>query len=195
MLSYLKGRVIKKLNNGIILNVSSVGYKVFVNQKFLDSISTNQDLEIWTHHYVREDTLALYGFATFEELELFELLLSISGVGPKSAINALVVAAPAELVSSIACGDITLINQVSGIGKKTAERIVLELKDKVATIDFSFSADIKSSPGSANMSSDEIDALIALGYTIQQAREALSQIDSETTDSAERIRQALRLMR
>jgi Holliday junction DNA helicase RuvA len=190
MITYLRGQVLAKKQEAIIVQVSGIGYEVFVNQNFYAQVKIGDSIEVYTHQYVREDTLSLYGFRNLEELELFELLLSISGVGPKSALGVLAIASPAEIKNSIAQGEVALLTKVSGIGRKTAERIVLELREKLADFNFTSSAQ----PTSMSVGGDEIDALVALGYSLAQARQALSQVDPKITSSSERIKQALKFL-
>ena len=190
MISYLKGTILNKRKNFIILEVNGIGYQVFLNPTFFVELITGQPLEIYTHQHIKEDALDLYGFKNLEELEMFELLLSISGVGPRSALGILAVANPEELKISIGRGDSSLLTKVSGVGKKTAERIVLELRDKISHIEIVPSA----GGGSVDVSGDEIDALISLGYSLQQAREAMRAVDPQISNSSERIREALKKM-
>ena len=192
MLSFLRGKIIYKNQGFVIVDVRDVGYKVFVNSVNIVELKAGDEIEIFVYQYVREDILALYGFRSADELEIFELLLSISGVGPKSALGITAIASPDEIKQSIAAGDSTLLTKVSGIGKKTAERVVLELRDKIATLGISVGLP-KSSEG-MQVSADEIDALMALGYNLQQAREALKKVDPMFKTSGERIREALRKM-
>lgn len=189
MISYLKGEIIKKGENYIVLNVANIGYKIFVNENFLESLKKQDQVETYTHQHVREDSLDLYGFASEAQLDFFELLISISGIGPKSGLAALAIASVDDLKSTIAQADPSLLVKVSGIGKKTAERVVLELKDKVGYLP------IADGSQSKIIGSDEIDALMSLGYSMQQAREVLSQVDKKITDSGERIKQALKLIK
>lgn len=191
MLAYLKGIIIKKGANYIVLDVSNVGYKVFVGEKILSKKVKGDELILWTYQSVREDSLDLYGFTSEEELELFELLISISGIGPKSGLGVLAVASVVEIKESIASGDPHLLIKVSGIGKKTAERVVLELKDKMDKIGLPSGA----LGNGSSAGSDEIDALMSLGYNFQQAREALNKVDKSITDSGQRIREALKIIR
>lgn len=184
MISYLNGQIINKGNGFIILVVGNIGYKVFVNTSMYADFKTGQAVEIYTHQHVREDALDLYGFKNLEELEMFELLLSISGIGPKSALGVLAIGNVAEIKESIAQGDSSLLTKVSGIGKKTAERVVLELREKVGYL--------AAEKGGGSMAGDEIDALISLGYTLQEAREALKSIDPAIKESGLRIKQALK---
>lgn len=188
MVSFLKGKILNKGQNYIIAEVNNVGYKIFVNSGMLADFNIGADAEIYTHQYVREDALDLYGFRSLEELEFFELLISISGIGPKSALGVLAIAGVADIKDSIARGDSHLLTKVSGIGRKTAERVVLELREKIGkTINTGQQAG-----GSAG--GDEIDALMALGYSMQQARDALRSVAVEIKDSGERIRAALKFL-
>jgi len=192
MVSYLSGKILNKGSNYIILITGGIGYKVFVNNTMYADFNIGQEIEIYTHQHVREDSLDLYGFKSLEELEMFELLLSISGIGPKSALGVLAIASVQDIKESISCGDSALLTKVSGIGKKTAERVVLELREKIGSLKLE-TGNLKSGAGSA--SGDEIDALMALGYSMTQARDALRAIDPKIKDSGERIKQALKGIR
>ncbi len=187
MIAYIKGKVLNKGRGYVIVVAQDIGYQVFVNPTMITEISVGQSVELYTHHHVREEALDLYGFRLPEELEMFEMLLSISGIGPKSALGVLAIATVPEIRETIAQGDSSLLTKVSGIGKKTAERIVLELREKVAALDAG-----RRQAGGVSASSDEIDALMALGYSLQQAREALKSVDAETKESGQRIKEALR---
>ncbi len=188
MISYLAGKILNKGTGYAVLAVERVGYRVFVTPTHYAELSIGQEASIYTHQYVREDALDLYGFRNHEELELFELLISISGIGPKSALGVMSVAKIDDIKESIARGDSALLTKVSGIGRKTAERLVLELREKIAKLGRSsgLSGDAFSGSG------DEIDALVSLGYSIGEARGALQQVNPQITDSGERIRQALK---
>src|SRR5512140_3237923 len=122
MIAYLKGKLINKGKNYIIIDVADIGYQVFVNPVMYAELTIGDVLEIYIHHNVREDAETLYGFKNLEELEMFELLLSISGVGPKSALGVLSIAKVEDIKSAIVRGDATMLTKVSGIGRKTAER-------------------------------------------------------------------------
>lgn len=190
MISFLRGKIINKSLNYVIIDVHDIGYKVFVNSSLISELVEDELAEIYIHQHVKEDILALYGFKNLEELELFELLLSISGVGPKSAIGVLAIASASEIKNSISTGDSSLLEKVSGIGKKTAERVVLELRDKVGKL--RIGEKITGETAGMTASSDEIDALMALGYSLQQAREALRKVDPSIKDSGARIKEALK---
>ena len=190
MIAYLKGKIIAKTNTYLILEAGSVGYQVFAGENFLASLERGHEAEIYTHHRVREDASDLYGFANLEELELFELLLSVSGVGPKSALAVLSLASPHDIKEAIIRGDAGLLTKVSGIGKKTAERLVLELKNKVART----SLGTELVGGGLSGSGDELDALMSLGYAINEAREALNAVEPMITSSAGRVKAALKYL-
>lgn len=187
MISYLKGKIRHKGGCFAVVEVNNIGYQIFVSPLFYADLAAGAEMEFYTHQYVREDALNLYGFKSLTELELFELLLSVSGIGPRSALGVLSIASADDVKGSIARGDPALLTKVSGIGRKTAERVVLELREKVGKL-----AGSDGKAGSNLGSSDEIDALMALGYSLAQAREALNGVDNKLTDSGERIRQALK---
>jgi Holliday junction DNA helicase RuvA len=189
MISYLEGKIKNKGSNYLIILVNSIGYKVFVNNAVLEDVSLGEDKEIYIFQNVKEDALDLYGFKNMEELELFELLLSISGIGPKGALAVLSIASVSDIKNSISRGDSSLLVKVSGIGKKTAERVVLELRDKVGNLESGVEG---FESGADSAGSDEIDALMALGYSMNEAREALRKVAPEISDSGERIREALK---
>jgi Holliday junction DNA helicase RuvA len=188
MLSYLKGKIIRRGGNFVILNNADIGYKIFVGEGAAADLASANEAEFWLYQNIREDANELYGFSNYEKLEMFELLLNVNGIGPKSAMGIMTMINAEELKEAIATGDLAMLTKVSGIGKKTAERIVLDLRDKVG-----FLAPVEGSTSAAR--GDEIDALMALGYSLQQSREALGKIDKSITDSGQRIREALRTIK
>ena len=187
MISYIKGKIIFKNENFIIVSTGNVGYKVFVMS---DLNEIGQDIELFTYLNVREDALALYGFLEYKELELFEHLISISGIGPKAGMGILSLADPKTIKVAIAKGDSSILTRVSGIGKKTAERVVLELRNKFSSIEDDDVLQGKSKE--INDYADTIEALVSLGYSSAQAKKALSNIPAEIKDVSERIRLSLR---
>jgi len=190
MISYLRGRIINKSLNYAILEVAGVGYQVYAGENFLNELKVGAEVEVYTHHQVREEVSDLYGFKTMEDLELFTLLLSVSGVGPKSAMGVISMASANDIKEAIIRDDANLLTKVSGIGKKTAERVVLELKTKILR-----SGGVTTTINSSSLiGSDEIDALMSLGYTLNDARSALNLIDPTLTDSGERVKAALKKM-
>ncbi|MBI2446351.1 MAG: Holliday junction branch migration protein RuvA [Parcubacteria group bacterium] len=189
MISYLEGKIIEKNEKFFVINAGGVGYRIFSHQGILEKIpAISQNIGVWTHLYVREDTLDLYGFTEKEELEFFETLISISGIGPKSALGILEVAPVASLKQAIVSEDETFFTKVSGVGKKTAQRLILELKNKLAkTI-----MPIKGSD-SAEMA-EAMDALVSLGYKERDARKVLQEITKDIKGVEAKIKAALKIL-
>ena len=172
----------------MILNNADIGYKVFIGEGAVADLINEIEAEFWIYQNIREDANELYGFSDYQKLEMFELLLDVNGIGPRSAIGIMTIIGAEELKGAIATGDLAMLTKVSGIGKKTAERIILDLRDKVGFL--------APAAGSASaVRGDEIDALMALGYSLQQSREALGGVDKLITDSGKRIREALKTMK
>jgi len=188
MIAYLKGKIIAKPNNYLILETGGVGYQVFAGENFLAEIKIGEAVELYIHHRVREEASDLYGFKNLDDLNLFELLLSVSGVGPKSALAVLSLANSDDIKEAIVRGDASLLTKVSGIGKKTAERLVLELKNKVMRV----STGTSLVGGSSNGLGDELDALMSLGYAMNEAREALNLVEPAITSTSGRVKAALK---
>lgn len=188
MLVFLRGQVLAKPTGSVIIENNNLGYRVFVNEALLDSWTIGQTIELFIFHHLKEDAEDLYGFTSADQLALFELLLSVSGIGPKSALNILSLAEIGQLHQAIALGDEAMLTQVPGIGSKTAQRLILELKNKINTI--SFSSDLMDG-SRLTTQQDELEALISLGYGVVSARQALAKIDPQVTDSAERLKLAL----
>lgn len=189
MIAYLRGQIINKASGYVIVEVNGLGYQVFIGENLGNELKANTEVELYTHHQVREEANDLYGFKTIDDLSLFELLLSVSGVGPKSALGVLSLASADDIKEAIVRGDADLLTKVAGIGKKTAERLVLELKNKVMRVSSGTSLE----PAILG-SSDELDALMSLGYSLSEARTALNAVSSEVIDSGERVKAALKKM-
>ncbi len=183
MLAYLNGKILVKRENYIIVVVNGLGYKIFVAPKLIADLLG--EVELYLYQQIKEDGSALFGFKTVSELEFFELLLTVSGIGPKSALAILSLAKVEEIKEAIALGNADLLTTVSGIGRKTAERLVMELKNKISHL-----ATGETLGGEAR--GEELEALVSLGYSLSQAREALNKVEAKITDSGERIRQALK---
>lgn len=190
MIAYLKGKIVAKTNSYLILETGGVGYQVFAGENFLADAKTGSEQEIYIHHQVREDASDLYGFKNLDDLNLFELLISVSGVGPKSALAVLSLVATDDIREAIVRGDASLLTKVSGIGKKTADRLVLELKNKVSKT----SSGTTLSGGGLSGLGDELDALMSLGYPINEAREALNLVEASITSTTGRVKAALKLL-
>jgi holliday junction DNA helicase RuvA len=186
MIGSLKGTIQHKSSNYIILETAGVGYKVFVTPSLMFGLKTGQSLNLVTMTYVREDQITLYGFEALPELEFFELLLTVSGVGPKSALGIMSLASLDMIKSAIVSEDATVFTKVSGIGRKTAERVIIELKDKLK--------DQASAAPVAKEHSEALDALMALGYSQQEARDALKAVPLDVTSLQDKVRVALKAL-
>ncbi len=187
MISYLKGTIIEKNKNYLIVETGGVGYKVFAAADILNAAVKGKILEIFIYQQTSDQGVNLFGLKNLVELELFELLVSVSGVGPKTALSVFNTGSADDIKMSIFNGDPYLLNKVSGIGKKTAERIILELGGKI----LSLTGDMAVADSSLN---DEIEALMALGYSFNQANTTLKKIDKNSKNSSDRIKQALKIL-
>jgi holliday junction DNA helicase RuvA len=185
MIAKITGKIEYFRDNYIVVDVSGVGYKIYVTEFAMGHIAGKAEISLFTHTYVREDTLSLYGFLTLAELEMFELLISISGIGPKAAIGILSIAEPKTIRTAVISGDSSILTRVSGVGKKTAERVILELKNRITQLP-------GEDGGSAKADSEAIEALISLGYTNAQSRGALKSVPESVKDVSERVRAALK---
>ncbi len=188
MISYIEGKIIFRGEKFIIIKTGGIGFKVFV---LPDLNLENEEIKLFTYLNVKEDALTLYGFLDYKELELFELLISISGIGPKAGLGILSLADTETIKVAIVKNDASVLTRVSGIGKKTAERVILELKNKILISDI---GDLEDKSKEISEHSDAIDALISLGYNAGEAKNALSRISPEVKDVGERVRMALREM-
>ena len=187
MIASLSGTVRHKDLNSIVVDVSGVGYKVGVTTDIAFEATLSQPIFLWTYLAVRETALDLYGFLDKEGLEMFEHLITISGIGPKTALGILNVASPSTLRQAVGTQDTSYLTKVSGIGKKNAEKIVLELKDKLTYSEVDQHLNTRGE-------GDALEALISLGYSERDAREALKKVDKEVKDAGERVRSALKLL-
>lgn len=187
MIASLNGTIQSKRKNYLVLDVHGVGYRVVVSSTFLAAVKEGAELMLRTHTHVREDALELYGFADADALALFEQLLHVSGVGPKTAMGVLSIASPREVRQAIASGDPSMLTKVSGIGKKTAERIVVELKEKAGP----------ASGVDAGHVGEAIDALVHLGYMEKDARDAVRAVQGKQKgegDMQTMIKAALKML-
>ena len=187
MISTLSGTITYKDLHFLILDVGGVGYKVSVTTDVALDAVLSEPMFLWTYLVVRETALDLYGFNDRETLEIFELLITISGIGPKTALGIMNVASPSMLRQAVAEDDTSYLTRVSGIGKKNAEKIVLELKGKLTTT---------SADQNINMRAegDALEALVSLGYSERDAREALKKIPKEIENTSERVKLALKAL-
>ena len=199
MYAFIEGEVCEKLSGTLVLLASGIGWQLNCSNNTLQAAPPiGEKMRCYTYLSVREDALELFGFATREEKEMFLQLTSVSGIGPKTALGVLGAMPLRDLNLAILLGDVNALSRAPGIGKKTAQRIALELKDKISQSDVSAAVPAQSSTAVTAMSSDAvteaIEALIALGYSSTEARNAISQVRDQTDKPEELIRLALRNM-
>ena len=189
MIAQLTGIVAHRDKSSIILDVKGVGYRMFVSPGTLEQLHRQKEgsVSLFTHLSVRENALDLYGFLEQEELHFFEMLISISGIGPKSALGILSIADVETLKQAISSGDSSYLTKVSGIGTKIAKKIVLELNDKIEVLE--------DTGGAARREDiDTFEALKSLGYSTGEAREALKQVPRGVSGTRNRLKEALKLL-
>lgn len=187
MIAKLTGFISEVNEKSITLDVGGVGYEIFLSPGTLAGMLPGDvPLTVYTYQHVREQSLELFGFLNNDTKKFFELMISVSGIGPRSALLILDVAPLESLVGSIMQGDASYLTSVSGIGKKTAEKVVLETRDKVGKLG------IEGDTRNVGGDSDALAALQALGYTLMQAREVLKQVPDTATTTNEKIKFALK---
>ena len=197
MYAFIEGEVCEKLNGTLVLLASGVGWQLNCSNNTLQAAPPlGEKMRCWTCLSVREDAMELFGFATREEKEMFLQLTSVSGIGPKTALGVLGAMPLRDLNLAILLGDVNALSRAPGIGKKTAQRIALELKDKISQSDVSAAAPAQGAAAAPALNPDAvteaIEAMIALGYTSTEARNAVSQVRDRTDKPEELIRLALR---
>ena len=196
MISYIKGRLVETAENIIVVECNGIGYQLLVPLSVIDSMPhCGNDVKIYTHMQVREDLLQLFGFLTRDDLEVFKLLISVSGVGPKAALSILGTITADELRYAVMADDAKTIAKTPGIGAKTAGKLVIELKDKLKYRDINDVMDV-SGQNSVNVSSkaadksiisDAVEALVALGYSATDAMKAVRSVDASDYTTVEQL--------
>lgn len=194
MIGSIKGEIILKTGKFVIVETAGVGYKINMSSDTLSKLpaphknsgqnKVSKLVLFWIHTHVREDMLDLYGFINREELDLFEMLINVSGIGPRGALSILSIASIETLKRAVGTGDTAYLTKISGIGRKTAEKIVIELRDKM---------DSTKTGTSLQGELDTLEALKSLGYSQGEAREALKKVSS-ATDTNIKIREALKIL-
>lgn len=189
MIARIEGTIVHIDEKFIIIDVSGVGYKISITPENLTTSVLGERASFWVYTSVRENSIDLYGFESINEMSFFELLLDVSGIGPRSALSILGIAPIETLKRAIATGDTGYLNKVSGIGKKTAEKIIIELRDKLQNY-----KNDSDTPSSLRDESDIIEALKSLGYSQNEARSALGKVSPTTTGTNARIKEALQIL-
>ena len=190
MIAHLKGVIAEKFLNSIIIDVNGVGYEVALTAPDFDKLYLGDEVKIYTYHHVREQSEELFGFTSLEGKKIFELLITVQGIGPKNAISVLSLASYEEVRNAIANADAAYLTKASGVGKKAAERIIVDLREKVGLPTY---YGRKAEPEQQKLSEndDALDALMSLGFTLADATKALDGIDINMPVE-NRIREALK---
>ncbi len=189
MIAHIFGKIVEKFDHSIIIDVHGVGYELTVTSFDYENFNLNDEKKFYTYHSIRENAEELYGFSSLAAKKLFELLITVNGIGPKAAISILSLASPEEVRNALANADAAFVAKAAGVGKKSAERVILELRDKVGTPSHYGATVIAKSNLPKN--DEALDALIALGFQLKEATAALEKIDTSLT-TEERIRLALK---
>ena len=191
MIAHIKGIIEEKFgSNGVIVDVSGVGYEMLVPANDFENFSLGEERKFYTYHQVRENAEELYGFSSLAAKKLFELLISVQGVGPKAGIAIMSLADAEEVRNAIANGDVKFVSQAAGVGKKSAERVIVDLRDKVG-IPSRYGATEVVAKTDTSEPDEALDALIALGFPLKEATAALEKVDT-SLPVEERVRLALK---
>ena len=198
MIAYVNGTLEMKFNGYVVVEVNGIGYKICMAENSINELGNIGDkVKVYTHYHVREDDISLYGFLTIEELNMFELLISVSGVGAKSALNTLANIEPSSFALAVVSNDTTKLTKIPGIGAKTAARIILELKDKLKNQEIVSGA--KTNKNKTNIEdNNEIEeamtALQVLGYSRKEIEKTFETIDLTNLKLEEMIKQGLKYL-
>lgn len=190
MIAHIFGKVAEKFNSSVIVDVNGVGYEIQLTAGDFDSVEIDSEVKFFTYHHIREQSQELYGFSSLVAKKLFEMLITVQGVGPKAALAILSLGDHEAVRNAIAGSDAIFISRASGVGKKTAERVVVDLSDKVGHVIMSNVNNLGYSrivPGN----DEALEALMALGFNLNDASKALEDVSTELSVS-ERVKQALR---
>ncbi len=197
MISYIKGTLVHRGESYIIVETAGIGYQIFVSTGMLSKMpDLGKEIKIFTYMSVKEDGISLFGFSTKEEQEMFLKLLTVGGVGPKGAMGFLSQLTPQEIVMAILSGDVKTLSKAPGVGRKTAQRVILELKDKCSTEDaIAIPVDMEESAGTMGGAKFEaIDAMTALGYSRSEAAKAVGKVAADGMTTEEILKAALKKM-
>lgn len=198
MLAYIKGNLEMKMTGFVVIDVGGLGYKVFMSDTGIEKLgNVGQIVKVYTYYRVREDDISIFGFNTMEELRMFELLLSVSGVGAKTALAMLAVVEPSNFALAVISEDIKALTQIPGVGAKSAQRIVLELKDKLKkeeTISKTTNKEIKTIVENDDKVQEAISALQVLGYNKKEIEKAFMKLDKKNLTVEELIKKGLSIL-
>ena len=190
MIAHIKGKIAEKFNNSVIVDVNGVGYEVALTSLDFEDTNLDEERKFYTYHKISETSEDLYGFSTLAAKKIFELLISVNGVGPKAGMAILSLAAPEEVRNAIANADVAFVSKAAGVGKKSAERVIVDLRDKVGVPSHYGATEIIGAK--ATEEHDEaLDALMALGFPLKEATEALANVD-KSLPTEQRVKEALK---
>ena len=193
MYAYIKGTLEIKSTNYVVVENNEIGYKIYMSAKSIGTIGEiGTKVKVHIHHHVREDDISLYGFNSEEELRMFEILINVSGIGTKSAIAMLSDITPSSFALAVIIDDVTRLTKIPGVGKKTAQRLILELKDKLKSQDIT--NEVEENVEDTKIDSDAIVALQVLGYTKKEIENALEKTDTKGLSTEETIKLALKTL-
>ena len=190
MIAHVFGKVAEKFNGSLVIDVNGVGYEVSVSAGDFEAVVLDQDVKVYTYHHVREQAEELFGFSSLAAKKLFEMLITVQGVGPKAALAILSLGDAEHVRNAIANADSAFVQKAAGVGKKTAERVVVDLSDKVGLPTHYGRADTPVQV-ELNTSDEALEALMALGYTLADATKALENVDVNLP-TAQRVTEALK---
>ena len=190
MIAHLQGTIVEKFANSVIIDVHGVGYEVALTAPDFDKLYLNDEVKLYTYHHVREQSEELFGFTSLEGKKIFELLITVQGIGPKNAMSVLSLASYEEVRNTIANADAAYLTKANGVGKKAAERIIVDLREKVGLPTY---YGRKSDPETQTIAANDeaLEALMALGFQLADATKALEGVD-QSLSVEERIREALK---
>ena len=197
MYAYIKGRIEMKLSDSVIIETGGIGYKIYMAQNAIEKVGNTGDIvKIHTHYYVREDNISLYGFLTSEELRMFELLIQTSGIGAKSALTILANIEPYAFALAIITNNDEKLIKIPGIGKKTAARMILELKDKmkIELEEQKLEGEVEENIGEDESVSEAVSALQVLGYNRKEIEKVFKKLDLKNMSVEDMIRKGLALL-
>ncbi|HIY04981.1 MAG TPA: Holliday junction branch migration protein RuvA [Candidatus Anaerotignum merdipullorum] len=198
MISYIRGSLAQRGNGYVIVEAGGLGYQIFVSATTLTALpEVGEEVKIHTFLHTKEDGIALYGFSSMEELELFHRLIGVTGVGPKSALGFLAHLTPQEMILAVLSDDVKTLSKAPGVGRKTAQRVILELKDKFQTADaIAMEMEVQTAAPSSQAGAkwEAMDALTALGYTRSEAAKVVNAVATEEMTTEEILKAALQKM-
>ena len=199
MYSYIIGKVVNKFKNILILENNNIGYEIYMTEIALSELSIDEEAKIYTYYNVTQDNISLYGFKNLEEKKMFENLISVSKIGAKTAIGILSSISTTEFAIAIITNDIARLSKLPGIGKKTAQRLLLEIIDKVKAEEIIFTEEKDSNSNESHISitekeKDVLEALKVLGYNAKEVEKVMGSLDI-TSSTEDMIKQALKILR